>query len=79
MSAPLWQFWTDETIKALGILATLLVVAVAIFRERLSYRFAPPQLKIALAGAGGMSADLYIYNPATRGHANEGHLVSRPS
>jgi hypothetical protein len=34
MSTPLWQFWTDWGVKALGTLGTFAAVLVALFGER---------------------------------------------
>lgn len=65
MSAPLWQFWTDWVVEALGALATVLAVLAALFREQLRHRFAPPRLSIDLSSAEGYPAILYSYDPRT--------------
>ena len=53
MSTPLWQFWTDWAVKALGALFTVLAVIVALFGLRLRHWITPPQLSIELSSAEG--------------------------
>ena len=65
MGAPLWQFWADWAIKALGTLATLLAVYVALFGPRLRHWIIPPRLRIALSNAEGWPAQLYVFELAT--------------
>ena len=65
MGTPLWQFWTDWAIKALGILATLLAVYVALFGPQLRHWIVPPRLSIALASGEGWPAVLHVLNNAT--------------
>lgn len=54
-----WQFWTDFSVKALGVLVTSLAVIVALFGAWLRYRLAPPQLGIGLSSAEGMAGTIY--------------------
>jgi hypothetical protein len=65
MGTPLWQFWTDWTVKALGTLATVLAVFVALFGSRLRHWLDPPKLVISLASAEGFPAVRYIINLKT--------------
>jgi hypothetical protein len=58
MPPPLWQFWTDWTVKALAALATFLAVFVALFGSWLRYVIAPPQLTIAIADTRGYTTEL---------------------
>ena len=66
MQAPLWQFWTDWAIKALGTVATLLVAFIALFGAWLRNRIWPPGLTISLVCNEGypstvVATDLYIF------------------
>jgi hypothetical protein len=63
--SPCWQFWTDEAIKLLGILATLFLAVVALFGARIRYRLDPPRLNIALARNDGWPATLHVLEQAT--------------
>lgn len=65
MQTPLWQFWTDWTVKALGAFATFLAVFVALFGLRLRHWLVPPELIITLSSAEGFPATLYILNVET--------------
>lgn len=65
MSAPLWQFWTDWTIKALGTLATFVAVFIALFGSWLRNWMWPPHLTIALAGAEGYPSNLLVFDKTT--------------
>jgi hypothetical protein len=58
MSTPLWQFWTDWTVKTLAALFTLLAVCVALFGSRLRHWITPPKLSIELSSAEGMAGVL---------------------
>lgn len=61
MQTPLWQFWADWTIKALGTLATFAAVFVALFNSWLRNWIAPPRLAIALVDSDGYRARLRVY------------------
>jgi hypothetical protein len=65
MGPPEWQFWTDWAVKALGTLATLLAVVVALFGARLRNWLAPPNLAIALADEAGWPAVLHMLDHRT--------------
>lgn len=65
MQTPLWQFWTDLTVKALGSLATVLAVVIALFGPWLRYRISPPRLSIKLSKTEGMPATLYSLDSKT--------------
>jgi hypothetical protein len=65
MSTPLWQFWTDWTVKALAALFTLLAVCAALFGSWLRHRITPPRLSIRLSSAEGMAGIVYTLDPAT--------------
>lgn len=66
MSNPLWQFWTDWTVKALGTAATFLAVFVALFGAWLRNVIAPPQLTISLASGDGDASILLLQNKETK-------------
>jgi hypothetical protein len=53
MVPPLWQFWTNWAVLALGTLATFLAVFVALFGSWLRNRIVPPKLTLALVNAEG--------------------------
>lgn len=65
MQTPLWQFFMDIGVKSVAALATILAVLVALFRERLQYRFDPPRLLIALKNERGLPMSLHTYDPNT--------------
>ena len=65
MPTPLWQFWTDWVIKALGTVATFLAVFVALFGSWLRNVLAPPQLTISLASRDGIPTTLVLTNKET--------------
>jgi hypothetical protein len=50
---PSWQFWTDWAVKAAGVVATLVAVLVALFRDGLLYRLTPPRLILSLVSPEG--------------------------
>lgn len=62
---PLWQFWTNWTITALGTLATFLAVLVALFGARLRRWISPPHLSIRLSNAEGMRGSISTFDPET--------------
>jgi hypothetical protein len=64
MQNPLWQFWTDWTVKALSTLATFLAVLVALFGSWLRNLIAPPHLTIALVSAEGDPTILRVFDRA---------------
>jgi hypothetical protein len=66
VSTPLWQFWTDWSVKALGTAATFLAVFVALFGSWLRNVIAPPRLTISLASGSGFPSILYGRNIATQ-------------
>jgi hypothetical protein len=65
MRTPIWQFWTDWGVKALGTLATLLAVVVALLGSRLRHWISPPRLRIDLVSADGFLGGIYVFDPAT--------------
>jgi hypothetical protein len=65
MQAPIWQFWTDWGVKALGALATFLAVLVALFGSRLQHWVNPPKLMISLANTKGWPAVLHVIDLRT--------------
>jgi hypothetical protein len=73
MQTPVWQFWTDWTVKALGTLATFLAVFVALFGSWLRNWIAPPQLNIGLVSSEGYPSTLVVYdNTGTKQHETPG-------
>jgi hypothetical protein len=65
MQTPLWQYWTDFTIKALGTVATFLAVFVALFGAWLRNWIWPPTLTVSLVSSEGYSSNLWIFDKAT--------------
>jgi hypothetical protein len=65
MSTPLWQFWTDWTVKLLGMLATVAAVIVALFGYWLRQRIDPPRLGLAHSNAEGWQGVIYELDAAT--------------
>jgi hypothetical protein len=62
MQTPLWQFWTDWAIKALGTVATLLVAFVALFGAWLRNWIWPPELTISLVSDEGYSSTVVAFD-----------------
>ena len=66
MPTPLWQFWTDLTVKALGTVATFLAVFVALFGSWWRNVIVPPRLTISLARGDGFPYILRLENRETK-------------
>jgi hypothetical protein len=65
MQTPIWQFWTDLSVKALGTVGTFLAVFVALFSSRLQRWMFPPRLIIKLSNADGVAANRYNFDSKT--------------
>ena len=72
METPLWQFWTDWTVKALGTLATFLAAFIALFGPWLRYRIAPPRLVIARTSDEGWQGILRTFDSAGQSQDTKG-------
>jgi hypothetical protein len=67
---PLWQFWLNFAVGALGALATLAAVLVALFRDWLLYCIARPKPHLALVNPEGRH---YLSNrPDQSGRTTDG-------
>jgi hypothetical protein len=64
MQTPIWQFWIDWGVKALGALATFLAVLVALLGSRLRHWISPPQLRINLVSTDGWPGAIYVLDPS---------------
>lgn len=53
-----WQFWLNWGVQALGAVATLLAVVVALFGDVLRAKYFPPLLSLALADEWGEKSTL---------------------
>jgi hypothetical protein len=71
MQTPLWQFWIDWTVKALGVLATFLVAFVALFGAWLRNLIAPPQLRLELVSREADPLPLVIFDKRTGAKQHE--------
>ena len=60
MSPPLWQFWSDWSVKAVGAVATLLAVFAALFGAWLRNWLTPPKLILAVVSEAGVEASVYL-------------------